>query len=333
MRVLLISHQLDYSGAPLALLELARVLQGLGHDVHLAALGPGPLGSEFLANGVRPHQPRSPAFDLYVANTVVSVPAALALAPSADSVLAWIHETGFFFRILRASPRDYSLDRLRFAAFPARFQLDEFAQWMPAAVRMQLRNCVRMPASDPTATAADHYVCSGRWEARKNQARLLELARSLAAEPRLWFIGADPPAGLQPTIHRFLGTLAPRESKRLIAESRGLISPSLSEAQPLAAIEAAMAARPVLLSDIPAHRELKQAMPDIILFDPSRVDSFVSGFAALEQQSTDGVVRSRLRDDALRHFGPEGFAENVRQVLSRLPLRPSVGGSSGGCAT
>jgi len=170
MRVLLISHQLDYSGAPLALLELARVLQGLGHDVHLAALGPGPLGNEFLTHGVRPYQPRSPAFDLYIANTVVSVPAALALAPSADSVLAWIHETGFFFRILRASPRDYSLDRVRFAAFPARFQLDEFAQWMPAAVRMQLRNCIRMPTSDPYATAADHYVCSGRWEARKNQA-------------------------------------------------------------------------------------------------------------------------------------------------------------------
>jgi len=112
----------------------------------------------------------------------------------------------------------------------------------------------------------------------------------------------------------------------LIAESRGLISPSLSEAQPLAAIEAAMAARPVLLSDIAAHRELKQAMPDVILFDPSRVESFVGGFEAFEKQSTDGVVRSRLQADALRNFGPEGFAENVRQVLSRLPLRASGGG-------
>lgn len=325
MRVLLISHQLDYSGAPLALLELARVLQRLGHDVHLAALGQGPLGAEFLTQGVRPYQPRSPAFDLYIANTVVSVPAALALAPSADSVLAWIHETGFFFRILRASPRDYSLDRIRFAAFPARFQLDEFAQWMPTAVRMQLRNCVRMPVIEPAATAPDHYVCTGRWEARKNQSRLLDLARSLAAGPKIWFVGADPPPGVQPTIHRFLGTVAPGESKRLIAEARGLISPSLSEAQPLAAIEAAMAARPVLLSDIAAHRELKQAMPDIVLFDPGRVESFVSGFRAIEAQFADGAVRSRLRADALRRFGPEGFAENVRQVLGRLPLPPSGG--------
>lgn len=319
MRVLLISHQLDYSGAPLALLELAGALRDLSHEVHLAALAAGPLGDEFFSRGVRPMPSPAQAFDLYVANTVVSVPAALSLAPSPDSVLAWIHETGFFFRILRASPRDFSLDRLRFAAFPARFQIDEFAEWMPAAVRMQLRNCVRMPPAEPAAVLPDHYACSGRWEARKNQARLLELVGALPTRPTIWFVGADPPPGMPASTHRFLGTLLPRDSKRIIAGSRGLISPSLSEAQPLAAIEAAMAGRPVLLSDIAAHRELQQAMPDVILFDPARTDSFVSGFRALEQQAADPVVRERLRADALRSFGPQGFAENLRQVLGRLP--------------
>ena len=178
MRVLLVSHQLDYSGAPLALLELAVTLREAGHEVFLAALASGPLGNDFLARGIRPYQSRSQVLDLYVANTVVAVPAALALAPSPDRVLAWIHETAFFFRILRASPRDYSLDRLRFAAFPARFQIDEFARWIPDAVRMQLRNCVRMPPVDPAVAAPEHYVCSGRWEARKNQARLVELAEA-----------------------------------------------------------------------------------------------------------------------------------------------------------
>ena len=320
MRILLISHQLDYSGAPLALLELARALQESGHEVCLAALAAGPLGDEFMSRGVRPMPSPAPPFDLVVANTVLSVPAALSLAPSPDLVLAWIHETDFFFRVLRAGPRDFALDRLRFAAFPARFQVDEFARWMPTAVRMQLRNCVRMPPGEPAA-AADHYVCSGRWEPRKNQARLLELLRALPVEPTVWFVGAEPPPGMPQSAHRFLGTLLPRDSKRVIAGSRGLISPSLSEAQPLAAIEAAMAGRPVLLSDIAAHRELQQAMPDVVLFDPGRVESFVSGFRALEQQSTDAVVRERLRADALRSFGPDGFAENVRQVLGRLRLK------------
>lgn len=326
MRVLLVSHQLDYSGAPLALLELSRVLGESGHEVYFAALGPGPLGVEFLASGVRPFRSRGQAIDLYVANTVVSVPAALSLASSTDRVLAWIHETGFFFRILRASPRDYSLDRLRFAAFPARFQIDEFAQWMPAAVRMQLRNCVRMPPDIPAAAVPEHYVCSGRWEARKNQARLLELATALPAAPRIWFIGADAPPGVQPGAHRFLGALSPGESKRTIKQSRAIISASLAEAQPLSAIEAVMAGRPALLSDIPAHRELKQAVPDIVLFDPRNIESFVAGFTAIEAQSVDQAVRSRLQADAQRAFGPRGFAENVRQILDRLPLAVVGGG-------
>ena len=325
MRALLISHQLDYSGAPLALLELAATMREFGHEVYLAALAAGPLGAEFLSRGVRPMPSPNQAFDLYVANTVVSVPAALSLAPSPDRVLAWIHETNFFFRILRASPRDYSLDRLRFAAFPARFQLDEFARWMPAAVRMQLRNCVRMPPQEPAAVPPEHYVCSGRWEARKNQARLLELLEALPTRPRIWFVGANPPPGAPASAHRFLGTMLPAESKRVIAGSRGLISPSLAEAQPLAAIEAAMAGRPVLLSDIAAHRELKQAMPEVILFDPASVESFVSGFRALESQAADPAARGRLRADALRHFGPEGFAQNVRQVLGCL-APPGAGG-------
>ncbi|MBP9592828.1 MAG: glycosyltransferase family 4 protein [Steroidobacteraceae bacterium] len=329
MRILLISHQLDYSGAPLALLELAAVLKGLGHDLYLAALSPGPVGSEFLSLGVRPYRSGNQSIDLFIANTVLSVPAALDLAPSPDSVLAWIHETEFFFRLLGASARDFSLEKLRYAAFPARFQVDEYEQWMPTAARMQLRNCVRMPPGDPAAPTRDHYICSGRWEARKNQARLLELLEALPTAPTICFVGADPPAGLPPGKHGFPGTQAPRESKRVIAQSKGLISPSLAEAQPLAAIEALMAGRPVLLSDIAAHRELKQAVPDLLLFDPGRIESFVSGFAALEEQSADEAVRSRLRADAMRGFGPEGFAGNVRQVLGRLPpgsagnLRPA----------
>jgi len=319
MRTLLISHQLDYSGAPLALLELAKVLQEFGHEVFLSALNPGPLGDDFLSHQVKPLQSKQQAMDLYVANTVLSVPAALALAPSPESVLAWIHETGFFFRILGATPAAFSLEKLKFAAFPARFQIDEFAQWMPAAARMQLRNRVWMPASEPSATSKDYYVCSGRWEARKNQSRLLELVKALPSGPTLWFVGANQPPGTSPTIHRFLGTQSPRESKRIISEAKGLISPSLSEAQPLTAIEAAMAARPVLLSDIPAHRELKEAMPDVILFDPGRVESFVSGFGLLQEQSADISLRSRLQAAALRNFGPASFAENVRRVLTQLP--------------
>ncbi len=322
MRILLIAHQLDYSGAPIALVELAGALIELGHGVHLVALNSGPVSREFSALGVEPYRSARHAIDLVIANTVLTVPEALELAPSPESVLAWIHETAYFFRILGVSARDFSLERLRYAAFPARFQLDEFAPWMPGAMRMQLRNCVRMPSDGLAAPVHDHYVCSGPWEARKNQVRLLELVRELPVEPPICFVGADLPAGMVPGMHRFPGTLPSHEAKRVIARSKGLISPSRAEAQPLAVIEAMIAARPVLLSDIAAHRELKQAVPDVILFDPDRSESFVRGFRALEAQAADDAVRFRLRRDAMRHFGPESFFDNIRQVLRRLESGP-----------
>lgn len=325
MRILLISHQLDYSGAPLALLELARVLRQLGHDVALASLSPGPLADEFSAHEVRPLRSREEQFDLYVANTVLTVPAALSLARSPDRVLAWIHETKYFFRILRADPGDFSLSELRFAAFPARFQIEEFAEWMPAAVRVQLRNCVRMPVIVPSATSEHYYVCPGRWEARKNQARLLELTRALPVEPTIWFVGAERPPGVPPSIHRFPGTVSPAESKRIIALSMGLVSPSLAEAQPLTVIEATMAGRPVLLSDIPAHRELQEAMTDVVLFDASRAESFAAGFRRLEELAADAAVTGRLQAEALRHFGPTSFADSVRTILDCLTSERSLG--------
>ena len=87
-----------------------------------------------------------------------------------------------------------------------------------------------------------------------------------------------------------------------------------------------MAGRPALLSDIPAHSELKEQVPDIVLFDPGSVESFTSGFARLEQQALDPVVRRRLQADALRAYGTEGFADNVRQVLAHLRAAGPAGG-------
>jgi glycosyltransferase involved in cell wall biosynthesis len=316
MRILLISHQLDYSGAPIALLRLAHSLCELGDDVTMASLRGGPLANDFASLPIASYDPRADTdFDLYVANTVVTVPVALTLSGRADRVLAWIHETGDFFEVARIPPREYRLHELRYAAFPSRFQIDEFAEWLPDARTFQLRNCVSMPEFDPAGADPDYYVCSGKWEPRKNQFRLFELLNSLQREPRLVFIGADRPVQLQASRHDFTGAVSPARSKQLTAQSRGLISTSLLEAQPLAVIEALLARRPVLLSDIPAHRELKEAMPDVILFALNSVKSFVRGFHELEAQWSDAALRDRLREGALQCFGSVAFTANVDRLL------------------
>jgi len=45
----------------------------------------------------------------------------------------------------------------------------------------------------------------------------------------------------------------------------------------------------------------------MILFDPSRAESFVAGFHLLQERSADLAVGRRLQAGALRNFGPASF--------------------------
>jgi glycosyltransferase involved in cell wall biosynthesis len=317
MRVLLITPDLSYTGAPIALLQLARVLKALGHVTALAAPHGGPLGDAFAAAGIPPGDPNGlDRYDLYVANTVVSVPWALRFARSADQILAWIHESRAFFEVFGRGPETFGLHRLRAAAFPSRFQIDEFAPFMPAAACIQLRNCVQQP-SERASEPDDRYACVGRWEPRKGQDRLLALAQHLPARPRFVFVGADRPPDV-PDEDFYLGEVPREVALQTVGRARGLVSAARAETQNLSAIEAILAHRPVLLSDIPAHRELREALPELLLFDPENPASFVGGFAALEAQGRSPAALARLSDGAEAAFGAATFRRNVAALMARF---------------
>ena len=88
-----------------------------------------------------------------------------------------------------------------------------------------------------------------------------------------------------------------------------------SETQNFAAIEALLARRPVLLSDIPAHRELKRLVPDLLLFDAGDFASFEKGTSALAEQWIDHDLRARLQANARQFFGRQVFDARVTQWL------------------
>ena len=75
---------------------------------------------------------------------------------------------------------------------------------------------------------------------------------------------------------------------------------------------------PVLLSNIPAHRELKESIPEIVVFDPNDTDSFVRGYAELREQWSDRDLRARLHGAASDNFGIERFQSNVAMLLQRI---------------
>ena len=322
MNILLVSHQLDYSGAPIALLELPKSLLRLKHSVSISSLQTGPLLTEFAESGIKKFDSSknvSDDYDLIIANTIVSVPPSLSFGKSSKKVLAWIHESEYFFQILQRSPKSFRLDELEFAVFPSKFQINEFSQWMPKAIKAQLRNCVQIP-SDNTLLGDDlpYIVCSGQWEERKSQIKLVHLLKNIDEPPEVYFVGASNPEIPLYGRFTFTGPLSPLLAKSKIAKSRGVVSCSISETQNLVAIEALLSRVPVMLSDIPAHRELKLLIPDILLFDPDNNESFKAAFNLLLSQWKDEALRNRLKNDAIKAFGIEEFDKNVLGLLNFL---------------
>jgi glycosyltransferase involved in cell wall biosynthesis len=323
MKILLISHFLDYSGAPIALLQLAKSLVKFGHSVSIAALQDGPLGVDFIQAGIKSHMQSNAAadYDLVIANTVVSIPAALQFTGSTQKILAWIHETEYFFES-NAIPAQNLLPRdLRFAAFVSKFQINQYEKWLPNTKKIQLKNCVEIsPNIIPYHQSAPYLVFSGPWTPRKAQYKLIQLLQTLEHIPEIHFIGADRPDGISGDKFIFTGPLRPEDAKSRIAGSSGLISCSMDEAQPLVAVEAALMRVPVMLSQIPAHRELKRYLNDILLFDPEDAMSFKLALHVLGVQLQDKNLLDRMKEDAVLAFNIDEFDKNVLDLMNFLDL-------------
>lgn len=129
--ILLISHNLSVTGAPIALLDLARVLMKKGCQVFVVSLVYGDVIKEFLDidSVVLVYSGRTinvewlkkavSVFPVVVVNTLALAPLVRILAPAGNKIFWWIHESDYFFmeldhadipevpslRILSASPR------------------------------------------------------------------------------------------------------------------------------------------------------------------------------------------------------------------------------------
>ena len=316
MQIVLISHLLDFSGAPIALLNLARTLIQQGHSVFLASMNDGPLGHHFGEAGVQAFDASaSKYYDLFFANTFLTIPLAFRLAPDENKVMAWIHESRNFFGIYGIDEKKFEIGRVKRIFFPSRFMIEEYRDLAMGSELRQLRNLVSMTGVQRTDFYHRYFAVTGAWEPRKNQEKLLALADETRSDMRFNFIGSTKPENIKEDKHNFFGQVPLSHSKMLIASSFGIVSAAKSETQNLAAIESVLAENPVLLSDIPAHRELKNLIPHIVLFDAEDSDSFRRGYESFLAQKQDARLLDEGKKAADSYFGTMAFSDAVRSVL------------------
>ncbi len=177
--------------------------------------------------------------------------------------------------------------------------------------------------SEPARGGQTFAVASvGRLIDVKNPSVVIE-AVDKAGDPawRITFVGEGP---LRPMLEAralgmrsgaeagFTGLVSRKNVYRHLWDADVFVSSSRAEGLPVAVLEAMACRRPVVLSDIPAHREITRGVDFIPLVSPDDIDGFVRALRRFRRMSP------AARDDVgrrCRRLVEDGFG--VRPMLAR----------------
>jgi glycosyltransferase involved in cell wall biosynthesis len=183
---------------------------------------------------------------------------------------------------------------------------------------------VSQKATDPGigVKPMSFILCVGRLNVRKNVDRLIDALLSadlISPEFPLLIVGQPDGLSIRGTDAtdgrvRFLGRVDDGELKWLYEQCRLFVFPSLDEGFGLPVVEAAVSGAPMVLSDIPAFRELA---PSAKFFDPTDEGAIVAAVAAeiaLGAPSQSPVIRIPTWSEVVRRIR----SELQRELASRV---------------
>jgi glycosyltransferase involved in cell wall biosynthesis len=334
MKILAVSHDLERTGAPTALL---RLLVALRHEHEITVVSrikaTGPLAAEFEAHGIAVAAGAAPSqHDLILCNTIATWDIVLQSRQLKKPVLWWIHEGVSGIRLMQGG----NYDPAAFAAaslvvFPTGWQARAvYARWLAKArwtvAAMGVPAPQRRPAEGPRA-AADAFVLAqvGTVNRRKGVDLTLSAVRHLD-DPSIQvrFIGDRDP-GFDPGIMadeaaRFVerGVLAHEAVLDEVTGCDALILPTRDDLIPLSVIEAMMLGLPVLTSDFgPIPETVRQGRTGLL--SPVGDHRVLAGNIAMLRR--DPELRRTLgeagRELALRKHGFDAHLAAMREAIDR----------------
>lgn len=117
------------------------------------------------------------------------------------------------------------------------------------------------------------------------------------------------------------GLLEREEVFSRLARAHVLISASKGEGLPVAVIEAMAARCPVILSDIPPHRELLDGAEFIPLVDPDDIDGFAAEIQRLQEMPADELMQlgQQCREHVIARFTLSTMHSGLDLVYRQLP--------------
>jgi glycosyltransferase involved in cell wall biosynthesis len=181
-------------------------------------------------------------------------------------------------------------------------------RWLARDKLCMIRNGVNLNRIDETLQREPRLskhnqftvVSVGRLIDVKNPLLLLEAFRNSGdSNSRLIFVGeGDLRDGLSKQIREFdaqdriklTGVMPREEVYRYLVRSDVFVSTSTVEGMPMAVLEAMACRCPVVLSDIPAHREIAEGVDFIPLLEPNDVKGFAEQIQRFRRMSGDEIA-------------------------------------------
>lgn len=347
-KVLLISHELDLTGAPIAMLHLTDCLKNLGYLPVIISPHDGALSKELEQKGipalVYPQIYSSEIirqfaglFDVIFANTIVSAPAVTALYGFSQPIIWWVHEAeaSYSEAAVAALPDDlpetvhvYAVGayaKARLLSHRPSWQVRELLYYVPDFREQQ--EPFALPANAAGKTV---FACIGMLEQRKGQdilAKAIEhLPETLLRHTYFIFVGRrcyEPNyrsimelLKRYPDNVQYIEELSMADLRRLYRRMDCLICSSRDDPMPIVVTEAMLMAKLIICSENTGSAAILRADHSGFVYekdDPELlcrcIQQVLAGGKALEP------MRTAARQSYETHFSHIVFEENVRRAL------------------
>ena len=297
MKIVILSHAFEHTGAPVACLSLALAAKALGHTVEVFSRAAGPLARDLGEHGIPPVKVVHAGYDLYITSTAVMLPYAHRLRELGKRVVPIIHEmtdySGFADRPSEYDHRSWMLEKFDFCVCVSVAQRDAFRRDFPTARLLLLEYCCMADVLREEAVPGlpqRYFVYPGGFERRKGHDQLARqiMASDAARHEVFVLLGASKeevaacrmPAEIRGAF-RATGFIRPAQALRVIRDSAGLVSFSLSETKGLSVMDALWYGKRALLRPIPAFRTfgwspLVRFSDAAAPYDPSDLENFIT---------------------------------------------------------
>lgn len=358
-RILLVSHEMSLTGAPLVLLYMAEHIQQLGYQPVIMAPQDGPMTKEAVRSGIPviiDHtilQPNTRIaaiannYSLVVANTIVCAQVIHELGGTDIPVIWWVHESRASYQDIADSKLlpeqlqdnihiysvcDYARDLLQ--EYRPHYQSDILNYYMPDYGELHPKCKFTLPPHGNRKV----FTLIGTMEPRKGHDILADAIRSLSGDvlDQCYFVivakagDQDIIDNIQQLCEQFPDSvkhypLLNRDEITILHQQTDcLLCTSRDDPLPCVITEALSLGKPVICTENTGYKTILREMGSGLIYpnnDPAMLAQCITDF--IRQPALSKSISANARATYDRYFSQKVFAANVNHLLNRWLFRLS----------